>query len=721
MSSREETAADQFALLDALFASAPIGLSLLDADLRYVRVNPTQAAHAGISVEDHIGRFILDVIGHHWHPLDETLRAVIETGEPVIGAEYTGTTTARPDEPRTWAVSFFPAGRGVAIVAIDITGERAATERVVASQRAERTASALLDAVFAAAPVGLALYDADGRYQRVNPALERLAGLPAARLLGRRPSEVLGPIGLEIEKAVRAVRHGEQEVAERDIAGPHPGHGGKHRHRRGTYFPVRGPEGAVVSVGAVVRDITGERADEEERARLLRESLTTRAQAEAEGVRAEVARSEAETALHRVEFLARATERLVRTLDYEETLRELSRIAVPELADWCFIPVIEPGGALAPVAVAHTDPRLEAVGWDLVRRHAARGDAAAGTGRVARTHETELIADVTPEMLAATAVDDEHRRLLETLGLRSSVTVPLRPYGRTIGVMALVAAESGRRFGPDDATLAEALAARGALALDNARLYTERSKIAHVLQRSLLPAALPRVPGVELVVRYRAAGDQNEVGGDFYDVYPTAGGTWTAVVGDVAGKGAEAAALTSLSRHTLRAAALRGDDPVGQLELLNEALITREGDAQGFVTVALARLRPAAEGTDVTLATGGHLPPIVVRADGGVQRLDVRGALVGALPAPAFGTREVHLAPGDRLVLYTDGVVELRGHDGRVGPESGEQALLGVVAAHADAAADELALAVERHAVDRQGGEPRDDIAVLVLGAEADP
>jgi PAS domain S-box-containing protein len=716
MSSREETTADELALLDALFARAPIGLSLLDEELRYVRVNPAQAEQAGIPVAEHIGRFVLDVVGHHWHPLDVTLRSVIETGEPVIGAEFTGETPARPGEVRTWAASLFPAGRGVAIVTIEITTERAAAARVAVLQRAERSASALLDAVFAAAPLGLAVHDADARWQRVNPALAELAGLPPEELLGRRPTELLGTIGEQVEEAVRAVLAGET-IVERDITGPHPGHGGGHRHRRATYFPVRDPDGEVTTVGAVVRDITGERVEEEERARLLRESLTTRAQAEAEGVRAELARAGAESALRRVAFLARATERLVRTLDYEETLRELTRIAVPELADWCTVHLLGPGGTLTAVAVAHTDPRLEALGAELARRHPARPEAIAGPGHVVRTGETELIAEVPPELLAAVAHDEEHLRMLEALGLRSSLTVPLRPSGRTLGALTLIAAESGRTFGADDVTLAEALAARGALALDNARLYTERSKIAHVLQRSLLPTTLPRIPGVEVAVRYRAAGDQNEVGGDFYDVYGTAGGTWTAVVGDVAGKGAGAAALTALSRHTLRAAALRGDDQVGQLELLNDALLARAGDEHGFVTVALARVRPDADGAQLTLATGGHLPPLLVRADGSVELVEVRGSLVGALAAPQFATREDRLAPGDRLVLYSDGVVELRGRD----PGEGEEALLAVVREHGRATADELALAIERHAVDRQGGEPRDDIAVLVLEAERPP
>jgi serine phosphatase RsbU (regulator of sigma subunit) len=294
---------------------------------------------------------------------------------------------------------------------------------------------------------------------------------------------------------------------------------------------------------------------------------------------------------------------------------------------------------------------------------------------------------------------------------RSAITVPLNAGRRTIGALTLVTAESRRRYGADDLRLAEILAARAALAVENARLYEERSHIARTLQRSLLPPALPDVPGLELAARYRAAGDENEVGGDFYDVFRGRGDFWTLLIGDVAGKGPEAAAVTALTRHTLRALTLRGAGARECLELLNDALLNEESVAGRFCTVLYIRACAEAEGgMTLTLATGGHLPPRVLRADGTLGRLDLRGSIVGGLRTPVLDEVDAHLAPGDTLVMFTDGATELRGRD----PGDGERLLDELLAEHAGAAPAELAEAIERRVVELQDGDPRDDIAVLI-------
>jgi serine phosphatase RsbU (regulator of sigma subunit) len=351
--------------------------------------------------------------------------------------------------------------------------------------------------------------------------------------------------------------------------------------------------------------------------------------------------------------------------------------------------------------------------WELSERYPPRADDEVGVARVLRTGRTELIAEITPDVLMAIAHDDEHLRLLGTLGLRSSLVVPLRTPERLLGAFTLVAAESGREFGDADVALAEALASRAALAVENARLYTERSHIAHTLQRSLLPERLPEIPGMEIAAHYRAAGDQNEVGGDFYDVFPSRDDTWTALIGDVSGKGPEAAAITSLSRHTLRAAALRDGTPVENLTLLNDAMLSQADSGLRFCTVLYARLRPGEKEALLTLSSGGHVPALVVRAGGTVEAIAIPGTLVGALREPRFEERDVRLRPGELLLLYTDGVVELRGEDAT----AGEQRLREVLATHAGAPAGAVVEAVARMAVERQGGEPRDDIAILALRA----
>jgi serine phosphatase RsbU (regulator of sigma subunit) len=385
------------------------------------------------------------------------------------------------------------------------------------------------------------------------------------------------------------------------------------------------------------------------------------------------------------------------------------------MADFCSFTLLGPRGVPRTVAVAASSPDQDRLATEFGERFTPRLDAPVGTGAVLRTGEVQLIGPITEETLLAATDDAESLRVLRELRLESALIVPLKVRNRTIGALTLAYTGSGRSYDEDDVGLARSLAVRAALAIENARLYTERSHIAQTLQRSLLPPALPDVPGLELAARYRAAGDQNEVGGDFYDAFRAAeDGAWTVLIGDVSGKGAEAAALTSLTRHTLRAASLRTIDPIESLELLNEALWAQSDPAGRFCTVLYAQVKPDAHGAEVTLATGGHLPPVILRAGGRVERVQVRGALVGGLREPRFGERRIRLDHDDLLLLFTDGVVELRLR-GPDGVDVGDRALEEVLAAHRGASAEEIVAAVEHRAVELQGGEPRDDIALLAL------
>jgi serine phosphatase RsbU (regulator of sigma subunit) len=276
-----------------------------------------------------------------------------------------------------------------------------------------------------------------------------------------------------------------------------------------------------------------------------------------------------------------------------------------------------------------------------------------------------------------------------------------------------VLGESGRRFGPEDLQLATSLAARAALHIQNARLYAERSHIARTLQASLRPRALPAVDGALLAARFRAAGDQNEVGGDFYDVFRSGDGVWTAIIGDVAGKGPEAAAITALARHTLRTASLLEDDPAANLQLLNRVLWS-DSSARDFCTVVYARLCAAQTGLEVRFANGGHPAPLLVRPDGSVQRVDAgRGPLVGGVEDATFAEATLHLQPGELLLAYTDGVTEVRTSD----PGLGERELRATLARFAGRPAEDVVEAVTARAVELQGGNQRDDIAVLAIQA----
>jgi serine phosphatase RsbU (regulator of sigma subunit) len=272
----------------------------------------------------------------------------------------------------------------------------------------------------------------------------------------------------------------------------------------------------------------------------------------------------------------------------------------------------------------------------------------------------------------------------------------------------MVWAESGRRYDESDLELAEELGRRAAVAIDNARLFRERSHVARTLQQSLLPPELPQVPGVELGANYHAA-EEMEVGGDFYDVFDTGDGGWGVVMGDVCGRGADAAALTALARYTVRAAAMQDRRPSTILRTLNEAIVRQRPD-YSFATVAYLRLRPDGDGVRVTVATGGHPLPLLLRRDGTVEEAGSPGTLLGVFEDPELTDVVVQMSPGDAILLYTDGVTESRGD----GPIYGEERLKELLATCAGAGAQQIADRIEADVVAYQPNVP-DDIAILAL------
>jgi PAS domain S-box-containing protein len=580
----------------------------------------------------------------------------------------------------------------------------------------------LLDMVFAYAPVGLGFWDRELRFRRVNATLAAINGPAPEEHIGRTPADVLGDLGAELSGVLQGVLDSGEPVVDMPVSGETPAQPGVERHWLTSYYPVRAARGHTIGVGAVVIEVTAERHAEEERAKLLEEALIARAMAEAARVRAESAladaeeaRAEVEAAHRRTQFLAHATARMTASMDYKTTLRAVARAAVPAIADSCAITMAGPDGRLDTVAVVARDPSSERLAWELLSRYAHRAGGGAGPGKVIATGEIDFLPEVTDELLAAGAQDDEHLRLLRALAPRAWLVVPLKTPVRTIGALTLVLSESGRRFSDEDVSLADALASRAALAVANARLYTERSRIARTLQQSLKPTRLPEIPGMEVAARFRPAGDQNEVGGDFYDVFPSRDGVWTALVGDVSGKGAQAAAVTSVTRHTLRAGAALSDSPAENLTLLNEVLLADNGLEGRFCTVVYARLCPAEDKALVTLANGGHPPPLVLRSSGEVERVDVPGTLLGVLPDPSFEERDVSLRPGDLLLFYTDGVIELPDTDLIVG----EERLAATLRACAGASAGAVVAAVAGMAMPTHGVSARDDIAVLALKVRA--
>src|SRR4051812_40274687 len=232
--------------------------------------------------------------------------------------------------------------------------------------------------------------------------------------------------------------------------------------------------------------------------------------------------------------------------------------------------------------------------------------------------------DITDELLDRAIEDPEQRELLKGLGMRAVMLVPMLTGGRAIGVIAFISAESGRPFTSADRELAEELGRRAGTAVENARLYRERSHIAQTLQNGLLPDALPVIPGLRLSSLYRPAGAENLVGGDFYDAFPTERG-WMLLVGDVTGRGADAAAQTGQARHTLRTAGRLLGDPTRALAQLNREL----SDRRRLTPCTVAIVHVTAETIEVVCA--GHPQPLLIR-DGEPRPLGVYGAMVGAWP-----------------------------------------------------------------------------------------
>jgi serine phosphatase RsbU (regulator of sigma subunit) len=286
--------------------------------------------------------------------------------------------------------------------------------------------------------------------------------------------------------------------------------------------------------------------------------------------------------------------------------------------------------------------------------------------------------------------------------------VPLSARNRELGVL-VIGREPERPFRMDEVGLVEDLARRAGLAIDNARLFSDRASVAATLQASLLPAALPEVEGVDTGVTYAAAGEGLEVGGDFYDLLEVDGGLRFAV-GDVCGKGAGAAAVTGIARQTLRLLGRRGLPLPEVLEQLNTAILD-EGERSRFVTLLYGEMRPRGDGgADLELCCAGHPPPMLMSPEG-VRQIGKPQPLLGVMDDVLFTTDLQTLGAGDTLVCVTDGVTERRNGDRMLGEDGLARVLSGATARTAQALADRIEEAVVGFAEDA----PRDDIAVLVL------
>jgi serine phosphatase RsbU (regulator of sigma subunit) len=412
--------------------------------------------------------------------------------------------------------------------------------------------------------------------------------------------------------------------------------------------------------------------------------------------------------------LDEAARSLASSLDYEQTLQHVARLAVPTLADWCSVDLLAERRRIREVAVAHVDPQQLRVARDLRARYPPSPDGTSGVASVLRGDGTVLAQDVSEDDLVAMSVDEEHLAALRELRLGSMLIVPLEEVsGRVIGTLTLVLSDRARRFTDGDVALAEELGRRARAAVHNARLYTERGEIAHVLQASMLPLRLPQMPGWRTALRHRAEGEANEVGGDLYDIQAVGNGRWLVLVGDVVGKGAPAAALTPRVRHTIAAATALTGDPRHGMQLLDRVLEAEPEPERVLCTAASVVLeeqpgRPAL----ARIVCAGHPSPILVR-DGTAHPVGAAGRMLG-LPEAEGGRphEDVELRRGDALLLFTDGVTEAGAGEDRFGVERLCAALEG---AGPGADAQALVDAVRDALATFEGGTLHDDALLLAV------
>lgn len=695
------------AVLDTLLAHAPMPTAVVDVDDRVLHHNDALRA--------------MDPDGPPPPPRDveavtgpprlrDLVPEVAEAVDPLVAEVLARRTSAGPLELRTgapgrrryWQVSAFPIvpadGRlvGAGLVFVEITDEKLVSRR-------QRESLARLDLSLEAGGLGTWDWDVVTGHVEWSSGMEAIAGLApgTARHTGRTvldsvPEEDRERVGAGLAQAARS---GQDYHDEFRLVRP----SGEVRWIETRARVVAARDGTPLRMIGVASDVTERHLMEEVKLKLLE--------------REHHARLAAEASRERLALLAEVSGILASTLDPQAVHDQLASLLVPRVADWCVLDALDEDGGLREISIAHVDPdKVPLVQEMRQRRRRAGGDGIWSVRRAMRTGRSERVEDITDDDLVAAAVDEDHLDLLRRLAPRSALVAPLVARGRVLGGITLVSG-GPRSYEQDDQALLENIASRAATAIDTANLFDSRTEVARALQQTLLPPALPEIPGVDLGARYRVADAGIEIGGDFYDVFETAAG-WQIVLGDVCGKGPAAAAVTGLIRHTLRAVApsVTGGDPnqgpAAVLAATNDAILDQIDDTR-FATAALVHLRPERGRARARVACGGHPRPVLVRADGAVERVEVTGTLLGVLPDPPLHDVELTLGPGDALVLYTDGVTEAR-HGSQ---QFGETRLMEALADAADRrAAVEVADQVVR-AVDefRDPDSPADDIAVVVI------
>ncbi|MEV7793457.1 SpoIIE family protein phosphatase [Streptomyces sp. NPDC087512] len=618
-------------LLDVLNVASVV----LDSDGRIVLWSPQAEELFGYSAEEALGERAARIMVH-----DENVDLVVKLFTDVMktGQSWAGAFPVRCKNGDTRLVEFRNTrlldDRGD-VYALGLAADRSTVLRL------ERDV-ALSSRVINQSPIGLAVLDTGLRYVSVNPALERMNGLPAEDHIGRTVREVLPEADHDgMEGQARRVLETGRPVIDVPAIGRTPADPDEDHAWSVSLYRLEDSFGSVLGVAVSIVDIT-------------------------EQYRAGVA---AETARRRLAAVADASARIGTTLELERTAHELADVAVPDLADVAAVDLLESVvkgrrstlGPAEPAVIRALAVQAEAAPEALEAADPPGQVARYGPDRLVtecvRTGEAVMVARVTDEDLTHIARSPEAAAVLRRAGVHSYLAVPLIARGEVLGALDLKRIRNPLPFGEDDLLLARELAARAALQIDNARWYQNARDAALTLQRSMLPSHPPVTSGLEVASRYQPAEATSEVGGDWFDVIELEGGKTALVVGDVMGSGITAAASMGRLRTATNTLASLDLDPAVLLEHLDR---TAAGLDQAIATCVYAVHDPHAR--RCRIANAGHLPPVRVRAGRPPELLDLPTGVplgVGGVP---FSTTAVDLEPGDLLVLYTDGLVETRQH-----------------------------------------------------------
>ncbi|MEU4732374.1 MULTISPECIES: SpoIIE family protein phosphatase [unclassified Streptomyces] len=618
-------------LLDLLSVAAVV----LDTRGRIVFWSPQAEEVFGYTAREALGQYAAMLVRDEHRDLVTRLFAEVMS----TGTSWAGAFPIRHKDGSTRLVEF----RNVRLLddlgdvyALGIAADQSTLQQV-------ETDLALSQRLVAQAPIGIALLDTDLRYLLINPALERINGVPAADHLGKHPRDLLTFLDVDtIESALRQVLLTGTPVIDQYTVGRTPADP-EHDHAWSvSYFRIEGAGGRVIGVANSVVDVSE------------RHQATTAA----------------DRARRRLAVIADASARVGTTLEVEHTARELVDVAVPDLADIATVDVLddvlafrraapprEPGPemfrALA-VAAAYPTPAATAA--------LAAGDLAAyGADRLitrcVHTGAPIVVTHASGSDLQHIARDAEAAAAFAEAGVHSYLAVPLIARNEVLGVLDLLRARNPQPFDEDDVLLAGELAARAAIAIDNARWHQSVRNTAETLQRSLLPSPPPPLAGLTIASLYQPAQATHEVGGDWYDVIPLARDRTALVVGDVMGNGIDAAATMGRLRTATCAFAdldLTPEEVLHHLDKITQGL-------EHYIATCIYAVYDPHDHT-CRIANAGHLPPVLAPADGPPRLLDLpTGAPLGVGGIP-FHTTSFDLGTGDRLILYTDGLVETRRH-----------------------------------------------------------